>query len=882
MRALPFTLLVAAVVALPATGATQTHTGALEELRAGRYDEALASLRSLSRDPAASPEVARSYARALAEVGRYDEALRAVGGNGDRAASPELENVRGEILLATGDWSGAESAFRRAVDEGARDGNVARKNLGVLLWNRGEREEALDLFDSFIDLYNRSAGSLGMEELLAVGDAVRYLGVTNPALFQDALMAFDDAAAADPDALEPGLRAGELFLEKYRATDAREALRTVLDRNPRHPRALLDQARVLDFEGVGGAMEAVRSALETNPRYPDARAFLAQLHLETWDYDAAKEEARLALGTDPSHLGALSVLASALFLSGSTEEFGYVRDRIRALNPTYPDLYLVMAENAAAQHQYATAVSLAGQAVAMDSTSWRALGVLGMNQLRTGEVEEARENLERAFRGDPYNPWYKNTLDLLDTFVHYRRIDTQHFQIYLHEREAELLGPYAADVAEAAYAGLQARYGEEPPTPIRLEIYPSHADFSVRTLGIPGLGALGVSFGSTLVMDSPSARDPGEFNWSSTLWHEVAHAFHLGMTGHRVPRWFTEGLAVHEQKVARPDWGLRPTPAWLQAFQVGRLHPVSRLNQGFVRPDYPEQVVFSYIQASLVLDLIEDRYGVGALLEMMEAYGEGKTDGQVFLEVLGESPEELDATFDAYVRTRWGAQMAAVAMPPHGEGRGGAVPGLPQDEDALRRLLQERPESFPLRLTLGQVLFRAGRLDEAEVELREAVRLFPEYAGPDSPYLYLARIHRERGDRARAARALNQLGARSEALVDIHLEEAELRLELGEREAAARALERAVEIAPMRVEPHGILATLYEEMGDHHGAVRERRAILALDPVNRADAYYRLARALAEAGELAEARTQVLRSLEIAPTFEDALELLLELRERIG
>jgi len=52
--------------------------------------------------------------------------------------------------------------------------------------------------------------------------------------------------------------------------------------------------------------------------------------------------------------------------------------------------------------------------------------------------------------------------------------------------------------------------------------------------------------------------------------------------------------------------------------------------------------------------------------------------------------------------------------------------------------------------------------------------------------------------------------------------------------------------------------------------------------VNRADAHYRLARALAEAGELAEARTQVLRALEIAPTFEDALELLLELREGIG
>jgi len=882
MRAQPLALLVAAVFALPGAGATQNLDSALEDLRAGRYDEALASLRALSQDPGAPPEAARRYAQALAEVGRYEEALRALKGNGDRAASPELENVLGEILLTTGDWARAESAFRRAVDEGATDRNVARKNLGLLLWNRGEREEALGIFDSFIDLYNRSAGGLGMEELLAVGEAVRHLGVTNPALFQDALMAFDEAAAADPEALEPSLLAGELFLEKYRATDAREALREVLDRNPRHPRALLDLARVLDFERVGGAVEAVRSALETNARYPDAWAFLAQLHLETWDYDAAREEAGLALETDPSHLGALSVLASALFLSGSTEEFRGVRDRIHALNPTYPDLYIVMAENAAAQHQYATAVSLAGQALAMDSTSWRALGVLGMNQLRTGEVEEARANLERAFQGDPYNPWYKNTLDLLDTFVHYTRIETRHFQIYIHEREADLLGPYAAEVAEAAYAGLQARYGAEPPTPIRLEIYPSHADFSVRTLGITGLGALGVSFGSTLVMDSPSAREPGEFNWSSTLWHEVAHAFHLGMTGHRVPRWFTEGLAVHEQKIARSDWGLRPTPGWLQAFQAGQLHPVSRLNEGFVRPDYPEQVAFSYVQASLVLDLIEDRYGSRAVLEMMEGYRDGKTDAQVFREVLDESPEELDATFDAYIRTLWGARIAAVAMPPQGEGQGGPAHGLPLDENALRRQLQDRPESFPLRLTLGQALFRAGRLDEAEVELGEALRLFPEYGGPDSPYFYLARIHRERGEKERAARALNQLGARNEALVEIHLEEAEIWLETGEREAAARALERAVEIAPMRVAPHETLAALYEETGDTSGAVRERRAILALDPADRADAYYRLARALAEAGELAEARTQVLRALEIAPTFEDALELLLELRERIG
>ena len=81
----------------------------------------------------------------------------------------------------------------------------------------------------------------------------------------------------------------------------------------------------------------------------------------------------------------------------------------------------MVAEQAVNQRQYQTAVDLAQQAVDLDPSSWWSYGVLGMNQLRTGAVEEGRANLEKAFAGDPYNPWYKNTLDLLDTFVHFER-----------------------------------------------------------------------------------------------------------------------------------------------------------------------------------------------------------------------------------------------------------------------------------------------------------------------------------------------------------------------------------------------------------------------------------------------------------------------------
>src|SRR2546429_6856738 len=89
------------------------------------------------------------------------------------------------------------------------------------------------------------------------------------------------------------------------------------------------------------------------------------------------------------------------------------------------------------------------------------------------------------------------------------------------------------------------------PGPVQVEVYPDHEDFAVRTTGMPGLGAFGVTFGQVVAMDSPSAYKPGGLNWGSTLWHEMSHVFILTATNHRVPRWFTEGLAVQDRKSTR-------------------------------------------------------------------------------------------------------------------------------------------------------------------------------------------------------------------------------------------------------------------------------------------------------------------------------------------
>ena len=856
----------------PLTAQTELDTPRAD-LFAGRYDDAEDALRPLARQGNAQARVL--LARTLRETGRYEDALEAV-----PAGDPALARTRGEILLETGRWDEARAAFQASLDAGAPDAEVARLRLAEMAFQEGDRDAAMASFDGFIDLYNGSRQLTG-EELMAVARAVTYLGRTNSALFQDALRAYDQAAERLPGDPRPRIAVGDLFLSKYVSTDAYDEYRAVLERNPRQPDALLGRARAQDFDNDPAAMATARAALETNENLVGAHLLVARIHLQAENLEAAREAVDRALEVNPRSLEGLSLLATVQYLGDETAAYRSTVARLDALNPVDPGLYTTLAEVSADQRQYARAADFAARAVERDPQAWRARGVLATNQLRIGEIAEGRANMEAAFEGDPYNPWFKNTLDLLDTFEHFQEIRTEHFSIWIHEREAELLGPYAAAVAEAAYDDLRGRYGGEPPTPIRLELYPTSADFSVRTLGMTGLGALGVSFGSTLVMESPSAREAGGFNWASTLWHETAHAFHLGLSDHEVPRWFSEGLAVREQRVAEDRWGFRATPAFLQTWRSGGMPPLSRMNEGFVRPAFPGQVAFSYLQASLAFDWIEETYGFQAIRDFLSGYREGRTTEELAESVLGLDAEALDEAFERYMEERFATELASTAeLPAVGaaEGMPGVTGAGSQDLEMLRARARSQPGSFPAQLALGQALMAADRLDEAEAPLEAALELFPEYGGPDGPLLHLARIHEGRGEVAEAADALRRMGVLDESAYPVHVEEARLRRELGDEAGEREALTRAVEVFPYDPEQHARLAELAESAGETAQAVLERQAVLALDPVDRADAHYQLARALLADGRPDEARRQVLRCLEIAPSFEPALELLLELR----
>ena len=779
-------------------------------------------------------------------------------GDARPAGAQPPRRLEGERLVARGKLDEADSAFRTAIAARGPDTLTARGGLAALLAMRGRREDARPLLRAVIAAYERG-GRLRADEMLAAARALREMGAEDPQAFKDALRAYDRAIAADSSNLDARVELGALFLEKFNGADARAMFASVLAVDSGHPGALAGEAARRQFDGQPGSAELARRALARDPAHVPALTHLATLALASEDYAEATAQARRALDANPASLEALAALAIARRGAGDGKGYEEARSRIAAVNPRWSGLPRLMAEHAVRTRRYGEAVTLAREAVRLDSRDWRAYAVLGINLLRTGSAAAAKDTLEVAFAGDPYDVWTKNTLDLLDTFSEYSEVSTGRFVLFLDRRHADVIAAYAGPLAEEAFASLAERYRYRPPTPIRLEMYRTSADFSVRTVGLPGLGALGVSFGSTLAMDSPAARERGSYHWASTMWHEIAHAFTLGASGHNVPRWVTEGLSVLEERRARPGWGDDPGPAFLAAYLEGKLLPVSRLNEGFVKPTYPEQIGFSYYQASLVMEMLEREFGMSAIRALLGAYRAGTPATEALTRVLQLDATALDLRYDAWFRRRFG----------------GAV-------EAVRRARESRDprdtSTFMGLLSRGAALADSGRLDAAVAVLQRAKTAYPEYTGTENAYRQLADIYRSQGRPRDAALELGALTALAGGDYGALLALSAARDSAGDPAGAAEALERAVYVYPFEIPVHERLATLLERVGRPTEVLRERRVIVALNPVDRADALYRLARAELAAGRRDEARRSVVRALEIAPMFAEAQRLLLQLR----
>ncbi|MEJ0005783.1 MAG: hypothetical protein WDM77_05200 [Steroidobacteraceae bacterium] len=487
------------------------------------------------------------------------------------------------------------------------------------------------------------------------------------------------------------------------------------------------------------------------------------------------------------------------------------------------------------------------KALEVSPTLWSARSDLGINLMRLGQDEEAREQLTQCYQNGYRDNATVNSLRLLDTLKDFATFTDATTILKLSRKESQLLYPYFHDVLAQAISDYQSKYRVKLDGPVQVEVYPDHEDFAVRTLGMPGLGALGVTFGQVVAMDSPSGRKPGEFHWASTLRHEMSHVFILKATRHRVPRWFTEGLAVHEETEAASEWGDSITPDIIVALRDHKLLPVADLDRGFIHPEYETQVLVSYFQAGRICDYIQAHWGPQKLLDLVQQFAIPRSTPEAIQTVLGMAPEAFDKQFQGWLYQDTAALVAGF--------------------DEWHKLLQA--------LVLAA---RAKRNAEVVANADVVIGLYPDYVFDGNAYQLLAEAALAEGKAPVALSALRRYvqhrGRDPGSLEQL----AKLQQDAGDRPAAVATLQKINLIDPVfDADSHRHLGDLLMETKDFGGARREFGAVLALHPLDKAQANYDLARACHGAGDADCAMNAVLAALEVAPDFKPAQKLLLEL-----
>jgi tetratricopeptide (TPR) repeat protein len=844
-------------------------------LRAGDYAKAKDCFIAALKAAPAQDESGAGLLQALRETGAYEEASQ----RGDeflsaRERSAPVQLERGRVAAERGDYVRAERHFRRAVELGGAARRAAVIELADLLALLGRKEEAIALWEDLIGDY-RAGRVRGSQDLAATAVAAWRRGYVQDAkdLFLDAT----GASAGDAVPIDALANFGYLFLEKYNATEAMGVFKDCLKINGSYPPALIGMALAKEYENSGEEEAYALSALQVNPHLVAALNLLARLKLQDEDYEGALQMIHRAQSVNAANPETLSIEAVYRFIRGDTEAWNSLKGRILGINPSYGRLYYTLAENLVAHRKYAEAVEFNRRALELDPGLWPAYAGLGMNLMRVGDLPGGRKAIQQAFDGDPFNIWAFNTLELLDQMDGFSRKAQGHFILLMSTEDAPVVGPFAYKLAEEAYTKLTGRYQFTPQEPIQVEFFPDHGGFAVRTLGLPGLGALGVCFGKVIALDSPRARKTGTFNWGSTLWHEFTHVITLQMTNHNIPRWYSEGLSVYEEHRARPGWGDDLSALFLKSYKEGKLLKVSELNAGMMRPKSPEQISLSYYQAALVCEMIEAKFGFDKIRQTLNLFAQNQPTEEVFREALGWNTATLDREYLLYLDTRLKAAAAHLYFKnADKEGVHAAVPG-PADKESLEAALRKDPDDFFANLQLGALLHKDGADREAETYLRRAQKVFPEYTDPGNPYEMLGEIYL---GQKRQDEALEQLLAWTkidENAIGPLIKAADIYRERKDWAREATVLEQSIYISPYDASVHKWLGEAAMEVKDWQDAAAAYEVLLGLNPTDLAGAHYDLARALLAGGKKREAKRETLRALEVAPAFEKAQKLLLQL-----
>lgn len=737
------------------------------------------------------------------------------------------------------------------------------------LQQRQERE--------FEDAVSRSTGRFmrDVDNILAVAQFVLHQGA-DPKQVREVII--KRAQTLDPTRPEPSLLFGQMALEKRDFATAAEAFRQARTLAPEHPDALHGLALALRESDQAQAKELLDQTLRLNPRHAGALQTLAEFLINSEEYSPAMQILERILKTNPHHPEALALQAAILSLQGN--ETGSEEKRSKALNSwkANPHVDYLIGKTLSQKYRFAEGAQAQRRALEFNGRYLPARKQLALDLLRLGKEDEGWRLVKAVYNQDQYDVTSYNLVTLRDELDGFTTFTLDGLQVRMEKREADLYGQRVIQLLTEAKNELARKYKVQLPETVLVEIYPDPADFAVRTFGLPGAGGyLGVCFGNVVTARSPASQSSMPNNWESVLWHEFAHVITLNKTRNRMPRWLSEGISVYEEQERNPLCGEQLTPAYCDMILQGELTPISKLSGAFLSPRSGQHLMFAYFESGCVVRYLVENYGQDALLAILDDLALGieiNTAIERHTVPMKQLEEEFEKSMKRQVRYyRWYVDWESVDFSK-----------ILDTADAPEKLIawaDAHPRNYVGLKACALLLSKLDRPQEAAQILTRAVQVFPRETGANSGWARLAELHRQLGNREEEKWAHQQLAAIDDDAASSFLRLIEFATEDENWDEVKQYSERLIAVNPLISSPYAGLAEAAERSSDARGAAEALRTLLKFKPVDQAGTHYRLAVQLRNLGEDSDARDQLLQSLEQAPRYRDALQMLVDLQEKM-
>jgi tetratricopeptide (TPR) repeat protein len=800
-------------------------------------------------------------------AGQYGEASRAA--EAGETEDPRIEDwplLRAEGLMSSGKYPEARDVISNALERFPFSLRLRLVGYEVFRANgeieRGQTlKEEMDRFGG-----ERTWAYREPPDRVALGKAAILLGADPKRVLEVFL---DPLRKANPEFPDTYLASGDIALAKSDFALAAKSFSAAVKKFPEHPEAHFGLARAFAPSDAEATQEHLEKTLELNPNHIGARLLLADHAIDSERYPEAEKLLGEVLAINSRQVEAHAFRAVLAHLRSDAKTETEARGAALKLWPTNPAVPHLIGRKFSQHYRFAEGSELQRQALKFDPAFLPAKIQLAQDLLRLGHDEEGWQLAEEVQKADPYDVVAFNLVELRDTIAHFRMLKSEHFDVRMEPREAELYGADVLTLLERAHATLTKKYGMPLRERTVVEIFPDQKDFAIRTFGLPGgAGYLGVCFGRVITANSPASRPGSPSNWQAVLWHEFTHVITLTLTKNKMPRWLSEGISVYEERQQRANWGEHMTPRYRAMILGSDLAPVSKLSASFMRPKTPAHLQFAYYESSLVVEWLIQRWGVEKMRALLADLARGVAINAA-LAARFAPIDKLDAEFAEHARG-----LARATGPKLDWTK--PAPAQLASEPKLKEWLAKNPDNFTALTEQAKQFITERQWEAAKAPLKKLIALYPNQYDSDSAYALLARAHRELGETAEEEAMLNKVAELCSDAPDAYARLMEIAAARKDWPTVLANADRFTAVNPLSPTPYRSIAEAREATGDTPAAIGAWRTLLSLDPADPPEIHFRLARILHSTGD-AGAKREVLLALEEAPRFREAHRLLLEI-----